>query len=108
MHVENGSPYIQCDNSQHNYWDPNQYTSNPPPPSWEGKHLFRTSKQLTQADPTDAEMFLPSVQEYLSLFDRFALGSDMGGQIGASYPFCRASFEKAFLGVYYSIQWYNQ
>ena len=52
-------------------------------------------------------MFLPSMQEYLVLFDRFALGGDLANQIGASYPKCRGAFENSFLGLYYTLRWYS-
>ena len=47
------------------------------------------------------------MQEYLTLFDRFALGSDLANQVGSSYPLCRGAFENAFLGIYYSLRWYS-
>ncbi len=38
-------------------------------------------------------MSLPAVQEYLVLFDRFALGADLVTQVGVSYTPCRQAFE---------------
>jgi hypothetical protein len=71
--------------------------------------LFRTKndKDVKQTDAWEGEMFLPSMQEYLVLFDRFALGGDLANQIGASYPLCRGAFENSFLGLYYTLRWYS-
>ncbi len=63
---------------------------------------------VDQEDPFDGSMLLPAVEEYIILFDRFATGADMSNQIGASYPRCRAAFENAFKGTFYSLRWYNQ
>jgi len=42
--VQNGMVFFQCDKSQQDYWDPNNYGRlNQSPAAWEGKYLFRTN-----------------------------------------------------------------
>lgn len=50
-------------------------------------------------------MSLPSIQEMLIVYDRFAFGADFTTVVGASYPACRTALENAFLGVYYTKEW---
>lgn len=50
-------------------------------------------------------MFLPSVEEYVSLFDSFAAGASLSTTM-TSYTPCRDGFVKAFRSVYYTINWY--
>jgi hypothetical protein len=73
--VQNGLPFFQCDKSQQDYWDPNNYGRLMQTPQWEGKYLFRTinstKKQVSQGQ-YDGDMTLPSMQEFFILFDRFA------------------------------------
>ena len=52
------------------------------------------------------DMFLPSIQEYVDLFDKFAVGADLSTTI-SDYPGCRAGFEKSFKSLYYTIKWYT-
>ena len=109
--VQNGLPFFQCDKSQQDYWDPNDYGRlAQPAPEWEGKYLFRTvgsSNQQVSQGEYEGDMTLPSMQEFFILFDRFAQGGDLANQIGPSYPLCRSAFENAFLGTYYSLKWYE-
>lgn len=50
-------------------------------------------------------MLLPSVEEYVALFDSFAAGASLSTTM-TSYSGCRDGFVKAFRSMYYTINWY--
>jgi len=52
------------------------------------------------------DLFLPSVEEFVSLFDAFALGASLSTTM-TSYPGCRDGFINTFRSVYYTINWYT-
>lgn len=55
---------------------------------------------------TGNDLFMPSVEEYVALFDAFAAGASLSTTM-ASYTGCRDGFIKAFRSVYYTVNWYT-
>jgi hypothetical protein len=70
-------------------------------------NLLYGPENLKQLQQSSSDMFLPSVEEYVTLFDSFATGASLSTTM-TSYTGCRDGFVKAFRSIYYTINWYTQ
>ena len=61
-------------------------------------------KRLQQS--SDTNMFLPSVLEYIDLFKSFAVAAKLPDLTDLFYSTTEASFEIAFINIYYTTNWY--
>ena len=100
-----GHPYLRC--SSDNFFYNASSNNKTGPYLMEGTafDVLHGEHILDQSAPS-FDMFLPSIQEYYTLFDAFATGASLSTTI-TSYQPCHDGAFVAYKNLYYTLRWYS-